>query len=305
MTSGTQWLTVGTVAARLDDMRMFATLAAAGSITGAARQLGMPKQTVSRRLAELERTLGVALARRTTRSMTLTDVGRAYASRCAEVVRLADDANRAVSSGIDAVAGTLRITADHTFGAAFLPGLVADYLAAWPDVEVEVWLTSRKLDLVREGIDVAFRVGPPPDVTYLAATRLGPARLSTVASPRYLARRPPPRALEELAEHDCLSAVPTHGQPRWPMRVDGALRLVDVQARLRVRLGQEPRHLAGPRSARRRGSTGARARGRAPRPPPGACPGDRARSARQGSAARARSPRAAARDAGTDRSSGP
>lgn len=230
--------------ARLDDMRVFAALADAGSISGAARALGMPKQTVSRRLAELEATLGVELARRTTRTLSLTDVGRAYATRCAEVVRLADDANRAVSSGLDEVGGTLRITADHTFGEAFLPGLVADYLAAWPDVEVEVLLTSRKVDLLREGIDVAFRIGPAPDVTYLAAMRLGPAALRTVASPRYLEGRAPPVTPEDLESHDCLSAVPTLEQTQWPMLVDGALRLVPVRARLRVTGLAMARHAA-------------------------------------------------------------
>ena len=230
--------------ARLDDMRVFAHLAAEGSVTGASRTLGMPKQTVSRRLAVLEETLGVELARRTTRTLTLTDVGRAYAARCREVVRLADEANRATASHLDAVTGTLRVSADNTFGEAFLPDVVTEYVRTHEDVEVEVLLTSRKVDLLEEGFDVAFRIGPAPDVTYLAATRLGPARLWSVASPAYLDTNGTPSDLEELADHVCLAAVPSLARTGWPLRVDGALRLVPVHARVRVNGLAMVRHAA-------------------------------------------------------------
>lgn len=220
--------------ARLDDMQVFAALAEAGSITAAARLLGMTKQTVSRRLAELEDGLGVELARRTTRSLTLTDIGRAYAERCREITRLADEANRAVASHVDEVGGVLRITADHTFGEAWLPGLIAAFLRMHPAVEVEVLLTARKVDLHEERVDVAFRIGAPPDVTTLAATRLGPAALWTVAAPAYLTRQGAPTQLVELADHECISVVPTLRQRGWPMRDGDRLRIVPVAARLTV-----------------------------------------------------------------------
>jgi DNA-binding transcriptional LysR family regulator len=215
-------------------MRLFSQLAESGTLTGTARVLGTSKQTVSRRLAELEQTLGVELARRTTRRVTLTDIGRAYAARCAEVVRLADEANRAVTSRLNEVRGMLRITADHTFGEAFVAELVTRYLRAHDGVRVEVLLTSRQVDLLGEGFDVAFRVGPAPDVTHLAATRLGPARLWTVACPDYLSGRPAPDHPDDLAAHDCVAAVPTMAQSAWPFDIDGSLRLVGVEARVRV-----------------------------------------------------------------------
>ena len=230
--------------ARLDDMRVFAELAEAGSISGAARALGVPKQTVSRRLSALEDALGVELARRTTRRVTLTDVGRAYAARCSEVVRLADEANRAVTSQLDAVVGTLRVTADHSFGEAFLPDLVTAYVQAHADVRVDVLLTSRKVDLIDEGFDVAFRIGPPPDVTYLSATRLGPARLVTVASPEYLGRRGTPKAVDELGAHDCLASVPSLARTGWPLWIDGSLRIAPIDARVRVTGLSMARHAA-------------------------------------------------------------
>ncbi len=219
---------------RLDDMRLFAQLADSGSLTAAAQALRMSKQTVSRRLAELERGLGVELARRTTRTLTLTDVGRAYAARCAEVTRLADETNRALVSQHQAVSGTLRISADPTFGEAFLPHLVSSFLAAHREVNVEVLLTSRRVNLVDEGFDVAFRVGPPPDVAHLAAKRLGAARLWTVASPDYLREQGEPLTPGELSAHDCLALVPSLTHTGWPFLIDGALRLVAVPSRVRV-----------------------------------------------------------------------
>ena len=219
---------------RLDDMRLFAQLAESGSLTRAAMSLGITKQTVSRRLAELEGSLGVELARRTTRRLTLTDVGRAYAARCSEVVRLADEANRAAASQLDVVSGVLRVTADNTFGEAFLPDLITAYLSEHEGVDVEVWLTSRKVDLLEEGFDVAFRVGPPPDVAHLAATRLGPATLCTVATAAYLKRQGLPRTVADLAGHACIAVVPNLAQVAWPLLIDGVVELVRVSARVRV-----------------------------------------------------------------------
>jgi len=218
----------------LDDMRVFAELARTGSFTAAAGTLGVTKQTVSRRIHALETALGVELVRRTTRSVHLTDLGRAYAERCTTVLRLADEANAAMSAHTRAVRGTVRVSADHTVGELFLRNIVASFLAEWPDVELAVLLTPRKVDLLADGIDVAIRVGAPPSVHHLAARRLLPARLWTVASPAYLARRGTPETVEDLDQHDCLAALPDLGRAAWPMRVDGGMRLVPIQARLRA-----------------------------------------------------------------------
>jgi DNA-binding transcriptional LysR family regulator len=160
---------------RIDDMRLFAAVAGTGSISGAAQQLGMPKQTLSRRIGQLERDLGAQLLHRTTRRLRLTDVGAGYAERCRELVRLADDANRAVADAHDVPRGTLRITADPVFGEAFVGDLVLDYARRWPEVAIEVALTRRRVDLIEEGFDVAFRVGQVDDPA-LSGLRLGPAR---------------------------------------------------------------------------------------------------------------------------------
>src|SRR3954447_21069916 len=109
---------------KLEDMRLFARVAELRSFTAAARALGVPKQTLSRRVAELERALSVRLLHRTTRRLHLTELGAAYAERCAEVVRLAEEANRSMTDAGATPKGTLRVTADPVFGEAFLSELV-------------------------------------------------------------------------------------------------------------------------------------------------------------------------------------
>ena len=219
---------------RLEDMRVFAAVAARSSLTDAARELGTTKQTVSRRLAALEASLGVSLVRRTTRRLTLTDVGRAYATRCAEIVRLAHEANAAAASQLDVVAGTLRVTADPVLNEHLVRDVVLRYGKRHPQVRVDLFLTTRKVDLLEERIDVAFRVGPPPDVLHLSARRLARAHLWTVASPSYLADCGIPRTLADLGSHRCLAALPTASPSAWPLSVDGTVRLVPIEPVLRA-----------------------------------------------------------------------
>lgn len=216
---------------KLEDMRLFAKVAEAKSFTGAAQLLNIPKQTLSRRIAELESALGVRLIHRTTRRHKLSDAGAAYAERCAEIVRLADDANRALSDASDVPSGTLRVTADPVFGEAFLGPLVIEYALKWPQVRVDVVLTRRRIDLVEEGFDLAFRIGQVDD-PLLSGRNLGPARIRYCASPRYIAERGAPRAPEDLSHHECL-IVSSDGTPgRWPFPGPNGPRLLPVSGRL-------------------------------------------------------------------------
>jgi DNA-binding transcriptional LysR family regulator len=217
---------------KLEDMRIFASVAAARSFTAAGRALGLPKQTLSRRVAALEETLGVRLLHRTTRRLHLSEVGAAYAERCAEVIRLAEEANRSVTDAGEAPRGTLRVSADPVFGEAFLGGVVLEFARRWPDVQVEVMLTRRRVDLIEEGFDVAFRVGRVDDAA-LTATRLGPARIRYCASPRYLARRGAPKTPEDLTSHACILVVSEGGPVRWPFQVNKREVMLTVSGRLR------------------------------------------------------------------------
>ena len=215
---------------RLEDMKLFARVAEAKSFTAAARILGMPKQTVSRRVAELERALGVQLLHRTTRRLHLSDAGAAYAERCAEVVRIAADANRAVADTQQVPRGRLRVTADPVFGEAFLPDLVFEFARQWPEIEIDVVLTRRRVDLVEEGFDVAFRVGHVDDAS-LSGFNLGPARVRYCASPSYIARRGAPETPDDLKSHDCILVSSVAGPVRWPFRGSKGATMVPVSGR--------------------------------------------------------------------------
>jgi DNA-binding transcriptional LysR family regulator len=126
--------------------------------------------------------------------------------------------------------GTLRITADPVFGEAFLGDLVIDFARRWPEVKVELLLTRRRVDLIEEGFDVAFRIGRVDDGA-LAGVALGPARVRYCASPGYLARRGAPRGPADLAAHDLL-VVHDGGPARWPFPGARGLELVPVTGRL-------------------------------------------------------------------------
>lgn len=219
---------------KLDDMRMFAKLAERGSFSAAARALAVPKQTLSRRIAALEDDLGVELVRRTTRKLRLTEIGAAYADRCRALAQVADEANELVRGAGERPRGTLRITADPTFGEAFLPALVTEYLRRFPQAEVEVVLTSRFVDLVEENFDVAFRVGRQPDSS-LVATRVSGARLVYCAAPSYVSEHGRPERPEHLAEHAIIEHTPRGGPSRWPfLGASGELVGVPVRGRARV-----------------------------------------------------------------------
>lgn len=216
----------------LEDMRLFAKVAEARSFTAAARLLGVPKQTLSRRVAELEQELGVQLLLRTTRRLHLTEIGAAYAARCGELVRLAEEANHAVTDTHQVPKGVLRVTADPVFGEAFVTELVVEYARRWPEVQVDVVLTRRHVNLLEEGFDVAFRIGKVEDPA-LTATRLGPARIRYCASPDYLQRRGKPTSPEQLQHHECILVVSEGAPMRWPFRGPKGDLLVPVSGRLR------------------------------------------------------------------------
>lgn len=220
---------------RLDDMRLAAALVGAGSFTAIARRFGIPKQTVSRRVGQLESALGVRLVDRSTRAFRLTALGRGYAERCAEVIRAADEVNRGLRGEVTAVSGTLRITADPLFGEHFLPPVIAEFVRRHPSARVDVVLTSRFVDLVEEGFDLAVRIGRTGDDS-LIANRIADATLAFVAAPVYLKKRGTPATPEALAGHDCVALAPEGGAVRWAFR-DGAataIRWLPLEPRIRV-----------------------------------------------------------------------
>jgi DNA-binding transcriptional LysR family regulator len=198
----------------LNDIVMFARVVEAGSFTAAARLLGMPKTTVSRRVAALEREVGVRLLQRTTRSLNMTDAGRLYYEHSSLALRTIEDANLQLAEARAEPSGTIRISSPVGFGGHFLTAMVFDFLAAHPKTRVELRLTDDRLNLVEHGIDLAFRTGVLADST-LIARKLGATYRILCASPAYLARRGVPAAAADLVRHHCVIAGPSTANTTW------------------------------------------------------------------------------------------
>jgi DNA-binding transcriptional LysR family regulator len=198
----------------LNDIIVFARVVEAGSFTAAARLLAMPKTTVSRRIAALEHEVGVRLLQRTTRSLNLTDAGRLYYEQSSQGLRTIEEANLRLAQARAEPSGTIRISAPVGFGGHFLIRAVVDFLAIYPKTNVELRLTDDRLNLVEDGIDLAFRTGILQDST-LIARKLGSTHRLLCASPDYLARYGMPESPADLAHHQCVIAGPTASGAHW------------------------------------------------------------------------------------------
>ncbi|MEQ1506593.1 MAG: LysR substrate-binding domain-containing protein [Myxococcota bacterium] len=184
-------------------MHLFVKVVESSGFTSAARELGVPKSTVSRQVAHLEDRLGVRLLHRTTRALRPTEAGQAYYERCVRILTDLVEAESAVTRAQVIPRGTLRISAPLTFGYLFLGDLVAAFLLEYPEVQLEMSLSDRKVDLIEDGFDLAIRVGVLDDSS-LVARRIGTATQVIAGSPAYFARRGTPQLPTDLAHHDCM-----------------------------------------------------------------------------------------------------
>ncbi|RWG81698.1 LysR family transcriptional regulator [Mesorhizobium sp.] len=214
----------------LNDIVVFARVVESGSFTAAARLLAMPKTTVSRRIAALEREVGVRLLQRTTRSLNMTDAGRLYYEQSSVALRTIEEANLHLAEARAEPSGTIRISAPVGFGAYFLTDAVVDFLAIYPKTKVELRLTDDKLNLVEDGIDVAFRTGVLQDST-LIARKLGSTHRLLCASPDYLARHGAPETPADLVHHHCVIAGPSAVGAHWVLDGPSGQETVTVAGR--------------------------------------------------------------------------
>jgi DNA-binding transcriptional LysR family regulator len=204
----------------LNDIVVFTKVVETRSFTGAAEQLGIPKSTVSRKLAQLEERLGVRLVQRTTRKLALTDIGQAYYDRCARIVADVAAAEQLVTDMQATPRGRLRVTAPIDLSTRHLGKIIAEFLAQHADINVELDATDRVVDLIEEGFDVAIRFGTLPEST-LIARKLCSVDASLCAAPAYLARRSSPATIEELDDHDKVLFTPTARVQSWVLESDG------------------------------------------------------------------------------------
>lgn len=215
----------------LNEIVVFARVVDAGSFTAAARQLGMPKSTVSRKVAELEERLGARLLQRTTRKLHLTDVGHTYVQYARRVVGELEEAELAVTRMQEAPRGLLRVSAPLSVG--WLGPIVTSFLRRYPDVEVEMLGTDRVVDLIEEGFDIAVRAGRLADST-LIARPLGVMRSYIVASPAFLAEHGTPASPEDLARTDCVAFGGVREPTIWRLQADGKTTPFKIRARFVV-----------------------------------------------------------------------
>ncbi len=215
----------------MNEILVFTRVVQAGSFTAAARALEMPKSSVSRKVSELEDRLGARLLQRTTRRLRLTDAGRVYFDHCARIVAEIEEADQAVTRLHAAPRGLLRVTAPLSFG--LLGPAIAAFLKRYPDVQVDMMCSDRRVDLVDEGFDVAIRAGPLDDST-LVARSLGVIKRVLVASPAYLRRRGTPRSPADLEQHSCISFAAGRAPGTWALHAGDRKVEVRISARFAV-----------------------------------------------------------------------
>ncbi|MFM0591657.1 MULTISPECIES: LysR family transcriptional regulator [Paraburkholderia] len=220
----------------LDSMRVFVRAVDAGSLSAAAADCGMSSTMAGNHLRALEKRTGMKLLNRTTRRQSLTEFGESYYVRCQEILRLVAAADTHAENRQAVPSGTLRVTAPVSFGSEALAPALGDYLAQYPQVEVELSLSDHTVDLLEHGFDAAIRIGAIAD-TGLVARPLAPYRMMICASPGYLAARGTPQHPDDLAGHECLAFSSSSGAP-WRLSGAEGTSHVAVTGRLRVNHGQ-------------------------------------------------------------------
>lgn len=204
----------------IEGMRTFVAVAGQESFTGGAKRLGISTKLASKYIAQLEERLGAQLFHRTTRSVTLTDTGRAYLQRCVPVLDQIDEMEDVVQDRQSELAGPIRITAPTGFGSRELVEAIGPFQRAHPKVLVDMRLSDQYVAIIDEGIDLAIRFGALRDSS-LVARKLMDMRLLVVASPGYLAEHGEPAHPQALATHNCLLPLTAADANNWKFRIDG------------------------------------------------------------------------------------
>lgn len=189
---------------KLDDMITFVRVVERGSFVAAARQLGVPPATVSRKVQELEHRLGIELLRRTTRRVFVTEAGRAFFDNASQALTLIEEAELVAKSYSSKPSGVLRLLAPYTVGVLIIDQILPAFQRLYPEVLIYLTLNNEPLDLIEHGFDVAMRVGALPDSTYAVHHLLRTGR-RIVAAPSYIEKHPPIETIADLEHHVFLS----------------------------------------------------------------------------------------------------
>jgi DNA-binding transcriptional LysR family regulator len=229
----------------LNDMVTFARVVDAKSFSEAARRMGASKSRVSKAIAKLERSLGARLLNRSTRGLSMTELGAAFYEHCSRIIDEADQARQLVNQLHTEPRGVLKVTTSVAFGTLHVAPALPDFLALYPDVSVDMTITDRIVDVVEEGYDVAIRIVREPGLNFVAR-ELAPMRRVVCATPEYFKRHGVPTTPQDLRQHNCLHYTHFSAQGEWrfsgpdgdiAVPVSGTLRINDDEALSQAVLG--------------------------------------------------------------------
>lgn len=218
---------------RLEAMSVVLAVAEAGSLSAAARQQKTPLATVSRKVSELEAHLQTKLFNRSSRALVLTDAGRSYIAASKRILADVAEAERAASGEYTTPRGDLSVSAPIALGRMHLLPVLAEFLATFPQVDVQLGLHDRAVNLLEEQVDVALRIGALADSS-LIAVRVTEIHRVVCASPAYLKARGTPKSPGDLSSHDCVSFMPLLSPSTWTFKRDQTEHVVPVRSRLVV-----------------------------------------------------------------------
>src|SRR5258708_35754936 len=218
---------------RLAALEIFVRVVDAGSFSAVARRQGVGQPTVSKAVVQLETWLGVSLLLRSTRSGVPTEAGRAFYERAKRTIEEADEAVPAAQGSANGLSGKLRVSASICFGRLHVIPRLSAFLAENPDLELELVLDDRLVDLVNEGIDVALRTGAMPN-SNMTARRIAEGRSVVVATPTYLQRHGTPTSPDDLVSHQAIILTRGGGRDSFTFRKADAEVSVSLQGRLKV-----------------------------------------------------------------------
>lgn len=215
----------------LNDILVFRHVVEAGTFTAAGRALGLPTSSMSRRVTRLEERLGARLLQRTTRALSLTDAGRIYYEHVTRATEQLDEGSRAVGVLQSEPSGRLRLTAPTDIGRGLLP-LIGAFLCENREVDIELELTNRIVNLVDEGYDCAVRAGTLPDSSLVARKLIEGSTFALFASPGYLQARGEPTTPADVEQHDCVAFGPMSTSGEWPLF--GGAKQLRIRPKIRI-----------------------------------------------------------------------
>ncbi|TDR37835.1 DNA-binding transcriptional LysR family regulator [Tahibacter aquaticus] len=227
---------------RASEMEAFDAVVRSGSLSAAGRALGLTPSALSRILSRIEQRLGVRLLIRTTRALTLTPEGKAYHLAAQRILADLDESEGAIAYQA-APRGRLRVSVGPAYGRLVIVPLLAEFVARYPEILVDISLSDALVDILAGQTDVAIRFGPLAD-SPLTARRLGSNGRTIVASPAYLARAGTPQVPQDLARHNCLNFNFRRAEPSWPFRQDGRDYVLDVSGNIEANNGETLAQLA-------------------------------------------------------------